>query len=54
MIFRLRNINIVGLFNCFNCYMFRSYDNLHADVFSRIYPTDNESVVSSSFFFLEY
>jgi predicted amino acid racemase len=39
-VFRLRNVNIVGfyyLFNCFNCYMFRSYDNLQVDIFSRIY-----------------
>jgi hypothetical protein len=34
--FRLRNFNIVGfyyLFNCFNCYMFRSYDHLQVHIF---------------------
>jgi hypothetical protein len=31
--FRLRNANIVGFFYLFNCYMFRKYDHLQADIF---------------------
>jgi hypothetical protein len=47
-VFHLRNVNIVGfcyLFNCFNCSMFQSYDHLQVDIFSRIYSTDNGSIV---------
>jgi hypothetical protein len=31
--FRLRNANILGFYYLFNCYMFRSYDHLHADIY---------------------
>jgi hypothetical protein len=43
--FHLRNVNIVGFYYLFNCYMFRSYDHLHADIFSRIYSADNGTVL---------
>jgi hypothetical protein len=36
-VFRLRNVNIVGFYYLFNCYMFRSYAHLQVDIFSRIY-----------------
>jgi hypothetical protein len=32
-VFRLRNVNIAGFSHLFNCYMFRSYDHLQADIF---------------------
>jgi hypothetical protein len=33
-LFHLRKVNIVGFFNhLFNCYMFRSYNHLQADIF---------------------
>jgi hypothetical protein len=32
-IFRLRNVNIVGFYYLFNCYMFQSYDDLQAEVY---------------------
>jgi hypothetical protein len=32
-VFRLRNVNIVGFYYLFNCYMFRSYDYLQAEIY---------------------
>jgi hypothetical protein len=31
--FRLSNVNIEGFCFLFNCYMFRSYDHLQADIY---------------------
>jgi hypothetical protein len=31
--FRLRNITIVGFYYLFNCYTFRSYDHLQAEIY---------------------
>jgi hypothetical protein len=30
---RLHNVTIVGFYYLFNCYMFRSYDHLQADIY---------------------
>jgi hypothetical protein len=51
-LFRLRNVTIVGYFYYLNCYMFRTYDHIQVDISSRMYSTDNGSVVF--LFFLEY
>jgi hypothetical protein len=32
-VFRLHNVNIVGFYYFFNCYMFRSYDHLQVDIY---------------------
>jgi hypothetical protein len=45
-VFRLRNFNIVGFFTIYLiANMFRSYNHLQADIFSRTYSTDKGSVV---------
>jgi hypothetical protein len=47
--FRLRNVNIIGFFfyYLFDCYNFRSYDHLQAEIyiFARNYSTDHGSIV---------
>jgi hypothetical protein len=32
-VFRLRNVTVVGFYYLFNCYMFRSYDHLQAEIY---------------------
>jgi hypothetical protein len=47
--FRLRNINIVGFYYLFNCYMFRSYDQLQAEIYLlelTLLTTDNLKIRS--------
>jgi hypothetical protein len=46
--FHVCNVNIVGVYYLFNCYMFRPYDHLQANILvylHRTYSTDNGSVV---------
>jgi hypothetical protein len=32
-LFRLCNVTVVGFYYLFNCYMFRSYDHLQAEIY---------------------
>jgi hypothetical protein len=45
-VLRLRNANIIDPLLLFNCYMFRSYDHLQVDIFSRIYSTDKPMILT--------
>jgi hypothetical protein len=33
LFFRLRNVTVFGYYYLFNCYMFRSYDHLQAEIY---------------------